>query len=61
MQILSHLSESESSLEMEDERVFNELSMHGAIPPVPASAGATNRVQPNPASSPSAFGELTLL
>ncbi len=39
-ELCRHLSESESSLEMEEERQFNELSSHGQIPAPPASAAA---------------------
>lgn len=39
-----HLSESESSLEIEDERHFNELSSHRQIPPPPASVAVAAAV-----------------
>jgi len=43
-ELCRHLSESESSLEMEDERHFNELSYVGAIPPPPVSAAVATAV-----------------
>lgn len=55
-ELCRHLSESESSLEMEDERHFNELSVQGQIPappvassnqggPAPAAGGAVSRAR----------------
>ncbi len=45
-----HLSESESSLEMEEERVYNELS-HGGVSPAAAAVAAAAAMQHHPVSA----------
>ncbi|KFD52138.1 hypothetical protein M514_06983 [Trichuris suis] len=61
LQLCRHLSESESSLEMEDERHFNELSALGQIPCRSRTSSSPIPYQPIPYAAcplPSGFGGL---